>query len=693
MGRELFEHPSYIARGVNECKSFFQTAVVEATGPKGNRKVRILLDGGSDSSYIRSSLAEELGLQVLGSGVFSCVGFQQRTEEARSYDRVEVELESRFGGSSVKLDLWSTDALCGPLPATEPPKLGPELDMADDFTGGQVDVLIGIDHLYRIILWKQVELSEGMRAVETIFGYVLHGRQGLDQADQPRRQSFHSQLVQAMWDLDTVGVAEKEAVDLRSSSRFEPTWNEREERYEMGLLWQTEERPVSNYHSALSRTMKTTKCLSEEKFELYDEQIKEMVRGAVVEPSVPLSDDHVNKTVGSEQGTQSAVSSPIGSSVPSFNKTPPEHKSSAAGQERDERRASVQLGGEFFLPHRGVQRNKKLRIVFDGSARDGMGRSLNDYLDPGDNLLAKLPSVLLNFRSGKIGCQADIQAAFHQVLVKEEDRQYLQFFWTGEILRFARVPFGLTCSPYMLLRTVDVHLEKFRDSDTELCRLLQNGSYMDDICLSFPGKKEAKDGMARTKDIFAGEKMNLHKTRMTGDLIPEASVLGLVWDTVTDKLAVTVPQSSCPTTKSGLLSMVAKTFDPLGMLVPWLIGGKVLFQRTWKDMPNAGWDDPLELDKTLQKDVDTWEFIPEAVPWWGDFWERLVGVTKTCLKITLHLCSLSHEELAATLFELAFHLNMRPLTSVDEELLTPAHFLFGVTSIKGVLTPPRIFCD
>ena len=68
-------------------------------------------------------------------------------------------------------------------------------------------------------------------------------------------------------------------------------------------------------------------------------------------------------------------------------------------------------------------------------------------------------------------------------------------------------------------------------------------------------------------------------------------------------------------------------------------------------------------------------------------------MTKTCLKITIHLCSLSHEELAATLYELAFHLNMRPLTSVDEELLTPAHFLFGVTSIKGVLTPPRIFCD
>ena len=49
---------------------------------------------------------------------------------------------------------------------------------------------------------------------------------------------------------------------------------------------------------------------------------------------------------------------------------------------------------------------------------------------------------------------------------------------------------------------------------------------------------------------------------------------------------------------------------PLGMQNPWLIGGKVLFQKTWKDMPNAGWDDPLE--ETLQKDVESWWKKTEA---------------------------------------------------------------------------------
>lgn len=82
-----------------------------------------------------------------------------------------------------------------------------------------------------------------------------------------------------------------------------------------------------------------------------------------------------------------------------------------------------------------------------------------------------------------------------------------------------------------------------------------------------------------------------------------------------------------------------------------------------------------------------WRFIPEAAPWWGGFWERMVGLTKKCMKTTLHQCHLSFEELGVTLYELAFHLNLRPLTTVDDEVLTPAHFLFGVTSIRGVVSP------
>lgn len=81
-------------------------------------------------------------------------------------------------------------------------------------------------------------------------------------------------------------------------------------------------------------------------------------------------------------------------------------------------------------------------------------------------------------------------------------------------------------------------------------------------------------------------------------------------------------------------------------------------------------------------------YIPKASPWWGGFWERLVACVKRSFKITLHQCHLSFDDLVTTFYELAFHLNLRPVTKDDGDgVLTPAHFLFGVTSIRGVFSP------
>ena len=154
----------YNVEGAERHRSFFQTALVEATGPKGCRKVRVLLDGGSDASYIRSSLAEELGLPVTDKGTFSCLGFQEKTEEPREYNKVQVDLKSRFGGCSVTLNMWSTEQLCSPLPTAPPPQVPSDMEMADDFGDGDVELLIGIDNMYRIVLWEQLELGEGLRS-------------------------------------------------------------------------------------------------------------------------------------------------------------------------------------------------------------------------------------------------------------------------------------------------------------------------------------------------------------------------------------------------------------------------------------------------------------------------------------------------------------------------------------------------
>ena len=502
-----------------------------------------------------------------------------------------MNLKSRFGRCSESLAVWSTEQLCSPLPTVPLPPVPSDLEMADDFEGGDVDLLIGLDHLYRIVLWEQLELSEGLRAIETIFGYVLHGYHDGGKRGTPQHRCFHSRQVESMWDLDTVGIRVGEISEKDPSSYLQPVWDEEENRYQMGLVWMSEERPVSNEGGTRVRTTRMTDRLNKEQKNDDDGQIMGMLNDAVIELSPPKEDQiRTELQDPSEQGNKSLPGPRDGTREPKSRS--------------EDRCGMASTSAGFFLPHHGVRKRNKLRVVFDGSAKDGIGRSLNEYLDQGDNLLAKLPSVLLNFRSGTIGCQADIQAAFHQVAVCKRDRKYLQFFWSGLCLRFARVPFGLTCSPFMLLKTVIVHLSKYEESDQDLCGLIQSGIYMDDICLHFGTKEEADLGMSRTREIFADANMKLHKVRMTGDHSPAASVLGLAWDTQNDQLAVVIPEFPCPSTKSELLSAVAKTFDPLGLLTPWLIGGKILFQRTWKDMPDANWDDPV--NDEIQVAIKSW---------------------------------------------------------------------------------------
>ena len=156
----------------------------------------------------------------------------------------------------------------------------------------------------------------------------------------------------------------------------------------------------------------------------------------------------------------------------------------------------------------------------------------------------------------------------------------------------------------MLLKTIETHLDSYEVSDPDLCDKIRAGTYMDDICTTFHSHREAAQGMERMTEVFKKANMQLHKSRISDDCGPDNGVLGMLWSTESDQLAVVIPELPCPKTKRDLLSIVSKTFDPLGVLTPWLIQGKVLFQRTWTETPAPKWDNPLS-DK-LQKQVDAW---------------------------------------------------------------------------------------
>ena len=135
-----------------------------------------------------------------------------------------------------------------------------------------------------------------------------------------------------------------------------------------------------------------------------------------------------------------------------------------------------------YLPHHAVIRRDKettkLRFVYDGSAR-GEGVSLNDCicLISCCDLDILLFDILLRFRLSKCGFVADIEKAFLMISVGNYDQDVLCFLWvsdinehppTIEVLRFARVTFGIACSPSLLNATIKHHLETCTGNSAEV---------------------------------------------------------------------------------------------------------------------------------------------------------------------------------------------------------------------------------
>ena len=124
-----------------------------------------------------------------------------------------------------------------------------------------------------------------------------------------------------------------------------------------------------------------------------------------------------------------------------------------------------------YLPHQAVMRENndttKVRIAFDASLKVRDELSLNNCLYSGPCLLPAIHDILLRFRLGKIGSVSDIKQAFLNIAIAEEHRNLLRFLWYENfdaddpdviILRFTRVLFGLTSSPFLLNGTISTHV-------------------------------------------------------------------------------------------------------------------------------------------------------------------------------------------------------------------------------------------
>ncbi|XP_042863635.1 uncharacterized protein LOC122247978 [Penaeus japonicus] len=185
-------------------------------------------------------------------------------------------------------------------------------------------------------------------------------------------------------------------------------------------------------------------------------------------------------------------------------------------------------------------------------------------------------------------------------------------------MRFNRVPFGNTSSPFLLNATLKTHLAKYPQS--KVVQELKSDLYTDSWLSGADSVKDAHDKFCDARSILADCSMDLTKLVSNCMSITSKSkdgvyhihdgdesniVLGLRWCSVQDTLSFDYrrPDDSVEVahTKRSILSIISKMFDPLGLISPFIMYGKILFQEVWK--LKLDWDEelPLELKVKFQK--------------------------------------------------------------------------------------------
>ena len=180
-------------------------------------------------------------------------------------------------------------------------------------------------------------------------------------------------------------------------------------------------------------------------------------------------------------------------------------------------------GKEHYIPSKSVIKETaettKLRIVYEAPAKaNHKSPSLTECLEIGPALQRKILDILLRARFKPVLLAGDMQQAFLQIFIRESDREVLRFLWIEDLAnkkqvinRFSRVLFGLAPSLFLLNRTLEQHLEKYKHAYPDRINELKEGTYVDDINLGGNNVNEKRALKETAIEVFNHGKFELHK--------------------------------------------------------------------------------------------------------------------------------------------------------------------------------------
>jgi transposase InsO family protein len=547
----------------------------------GCLNVPAFLDSGSSSTFCTKELAGQLGLH--GRVTKYHLSTLGKSEEVSS-EVVNFSVSSLDGEQHLKLsNVYVVDQIPVRIPHIDTRKYKHLQDIQICQGGGAVSILIGQDNAEALV---HFEVRMGQRgepiATKTLLGWALNGPARMFHNVNSRVISHFisanlsvNDQIHALWNIENEGICTDECSWSNEDRQVIDLWNEKcrfnEGHYELPIPWRPHVEMPNNVSLAMSRLMSTKRSLlKRDLWVQYNEEMnKLLVKGyAEIVPNVNSSDRI------------------------------------------------------WYLPHHAVVTDKKpgkLRIVFDCAAKYE-GESLNDKCWSGPDQNNKLLDVILRFREHSLAVTADIESMYYQVVVPVEDRDALRFLWfdpAGNVVhyRMTRHLFGgIWCSSsstYALRRVLEDH-----EVDPLVCDTVKHAFYVDDCLKSVATREEVEIVVNDTKELLAKGGFNLTKFVVNDpdllELIPSAErasevkdlgscsssrALGVRWNVECDTFFFEI--DVCPEkviTRREILKVVASVFDPLGLVNPVVVTGKIILQEATRS--KLTWDEkvPREIE-------------------------------------------------------------------------------------------------
>ncbi|UYV63397.1 hypothetical protein LAZ67_2003955 [Cordylochernes scorpioides] len=564
------------------------TAVALLRGPNASRRVRILLDSGSQFSYIKQSLVWSIGIERKGEITIAKSLFGGNKIGEEKHGKFMLELEN-LGNKRDVIHIEALDQrkICDAIPPLpkgdwlEKLKIKGIILSQDNFKGKEIDILIGANYLGMILTGKIVQVEADLTAVETKLGWTLKGNSPIIDSNDNVQQTLNLLTTRCdlkdLWDLEVLGIRDpvetcsKETRYQEIKEKFiTKIQRQSDQRYSVGLPWKVEKESIpSNLDIAIKRLdISTKKMTSQNKLIEYSQIFRDWLTEGLIER---------------------VEENPL------------------------ERRG-------YYLPHRPLYKMESkttpIRPVFDASCLGHNGLSLNQCLEKGPNLLERIPEMMIGFRENKFGVTADIRKAFQMVTIEESERNYLRFLWwekesDRELIayRHKRLVFGLNCSPFVMNAVIEYHLQSIRGPLVQWAKILAQSFYMDNCITSLETKQEVQEFQKAAIEIMNRAKMDLREWKYSLEENPEkgtcTKILGVVWNKMEDSLKCELPDNLSlqpKLTKRLVLSMVQRIFDPLGFCAPVFLPPKLLLQRSWG--LKLGWDTPLP--ESMAQEFRTW---------------------------------------------------------------------------------------